>query len=470
MDILKDKKEKRSGLLAEMQSLFDKVETEKRDFTKEEQERFDVLDKESIQLDAEILNLEKMEGRKAQIAIEERSKAEEAAKVAAANAGAAERSASVKTIDPTSKVEIEKRNVNTFKMLRGVMSKNPALINEARKSLAEGGHYDDLINGANGEKRGFDTLVDTNGAVLIPTSVSSQVMDIMQNYGVVPRLALNLGDISQNNVKIPQILGRPSFAAVSQGGAITGSGFNLGAIELKALKWGAILNWTNEVSDSVASRLMPIIMNKVAEGFAYAQDDAFFNGDGTSTYNGIRGLEGLTGTVDYVRTATAPSGNVSFATLDADDFLLPQQNVAPGTRSGSVYVMHPNLIFTLRKLKDGQGKYIYGDPSEMAPVGTLFGHKIELSEAFAITDAVTSSVCAFFNPGYLAYATGRNLSADQLAEGTIVDEDSVSINLATTDQKALRFTGLFDLVIGSVTRTTGSAAQGAFSVLRTAAS
>ena len=466
MNKLKEKREERESLITKMDTLFKAVEAREDDFTDDETANYDEWDKEVTRLDGEIEKAEKIEARQKQIALDLASKSDESnavEKIVTDNATKAE----VKK----SKSETEEaRNVNTFKLIKGVMSKNQYKVDEARKALAEGGHYDDLLKNKDGTMKGFNTLVDNEGGVLVPSSITSQVMDIMQDYGVIPRLALNLGDISQSSQKIPQILGRPSFSAVGQGQAITGSGFNLGAIELKAHKWASIINWTNEVSDSVAARLMPIIMEKIAEGYAYAQDNAFFNGDGTSTYNGIQGLEGLTGTVNYVRTATAPSGNVSFATLDPDDFMLPQENVAPGARSGSVYVMHPNLIFTLRKLKDGQGKYIYGDPSEISPAGTLWGYPIETSEAFAYTDGVTKTVCAFFNPKYLAYATGRNLSVDELREGTITDENSNSVNLATTDQKALRVSGLFDLVMSSVTRSTAGTAQGAFSVLRTAAS
>lgn len=463
MDNLKAKREERAGYLDGMRALLDAADAEKRDMTADELTKFNDLSKKADNLETVIGQLEKVEETRAKLAKEqdERKKA-----VIDANTEARGANVEVKKVDLNSKEAKEKRNVLTFRMLKGQMSRNQRVVDEEQRKLAEMGYYDDVIGGA--EKRGgFNTLLDGDGAVLLPTVVTQEVMDVMQNYGVVPRLSLNLGDISENNVKVPQILGRPSFSAVSQGGAISGSGFNLGAIELKALKWGAILNWTNEVSDSVAARLMPIILEKIGEAYAYVQDNAFFNGDGTSTYNGIKGLAGLAGSVDYVQLATAATGNTSFATLDAEDFLKPQEVVLPGTRAGSVYVMHPNMIFTLRKLKDGQGKFIYGDPSAIAPAGTLWGYPIETSEAFAYTDGTHKAVCAFFNPRYLAYATGKNLSAEELREGQITDEDGNTVNLATTDQRAMRFTGRFDLVLSSVTRSVAGTTVGAFAQLRT---
>lgn len=462
MEELKKAIQDRADLLVEAEVLVSKSTT-----TDDEDSRFDVITEEVKALDSLIIKLEQKEDMRQKIALQ---KAQDRTSSDPVLDAIVDKGTPKIEIKETAKATEEARNVNTFKLIQGVMTGNSHKIDEARKSLADGGHFDNMLKGKDGSTKGFNTLVDTDGAVLVPSSITSQVMDIMQTYGIIPRLAQNLGDISQSSVKIPQILGRPSFTAVGQGQAIPGSGFNLGAIELKAQKWAAIINWTNEVSDSVAARLMPIIMNKIAEGYAYAQDDVFFNGTGTSVYNNIQGLEGLVGTANYVRLASAVSGNVSHATLDPDDFITPQQNVAPGARAGCVYAMHPNMIFTLRKLKDSAGKYIYGDPSEQRPAGSLWGYPIETSEAFNITDGVSKSVCAFFNPSFVAYATGKSLSIDELKEGSIVDSDGVTVNLATTDQKALRVKGLFDLILSSVTRTTASTAQGAFSVLRTAAS
>jgi len=440
----------------ELQELRSKLDQEKRARTEEEKQSSIALTSEISDMRSELNELLDEEKRKSSIVDTQKVTIEDISK----------RSESPKVTNDNKKTE-EYRNAKTFSLIQANMVGNAYEREEAQRSLAEGGHYDDILKGDKLEQRSFSTLLDPKGGVFLPQSISSQIMDIMQTYGVIPANATNFGDISQGSLKIPQILGRPAFSAVSQGGTITGSGFNLGGIELKALKWGAIIDWTNEVDESVGARLMPIIMDKLAEGYAYVQDNTFFNGDGTSTYNGIKGLEGLAGSANYVRVATA-TGNATFAALTADNFLAPQENVAPGARSGGIYVMHPNMIFTLRKLKDGQGKYIYGDPNELQPAGSLWGHRIVTSEAFPIADGSGKTACAFFNPSYVAYATGRTLTADRLKEGIITNEDSTSVNLATTDAQALRVTGLFDLILSTVTRSTNSVAQGAFSILRTA--
>lgn len=402
---------------------------------------------------------------------------EEKRKLEAAKRSAEGKKEEERGIDPEPKMKIEvtndhlktpeARNAKVFSLIQGVVIGDQNKVQEARKALVEGGHYDDVLKGPEGEKRSFSTLTDGKGGVFLPTSVSRTILDMSQQYGVVPANSFNLGNIIQNEVRVPQVLGRPSFSAVNQGSAITGSSFNFGGIALKASKWGTIIDWTNEVDESIGAIIMPKIMEKVAEAWSYVADNAFFNGDGTSTYNGINGLEELEGTVDYVQRVTAATGNTSFATVDATDYNSLVYALAPAARNGAIIVTHPNQLENIRNLQDGQGKYIYGDPSAVNPVGSMWGYRIVLSEAFPFTDGTNKTVAAMYNPNYLAYATGRNLTTTRLVEGSFTDENSNTVNLASQDAQAVRITGLFDMQLATLTRDVGGTNYGAFAVLRT---
>lgn len=460
MDILKNAREERGKVLEDMDKLLSKADSESRNFTAEEDAEFEKLEKRSEELKSEISKLEKREQIQKDIAVE-REKA------------AAEKRSVEAHVTESPKIEVtnnhlktkEARNAKTFSLIQGSIMGDADRVKEASKALRDGGHYDDLK-----EERAFQTLTDGKGGIFVPTTVSNDIFDIAQTYGVIPQYAKNLGNIIQNEVKVPQVLGRPTFTAVGQRAAISGSGFNFGGISLKALKWGTIIDWTNEVDESVGAKIMPVLFEKVAEAVAYLLDDTFFNGDGTSSYNNIKGIDALDGTVNHVRQTTAATGNVSFATLDAEDFNSAIYDVTPGARSGSIFVFHPNMLEHLHNLKDGQGAYIYGKPSEIMPVGSLYGYRIATSEAFPFTDGTSKTCAAFFNPNYVAYATGRALTATRLTEATVTDEDGNSLNLATMDAQAIRWTMLMDMAFSSVTRTTAGTAQGAFAVLRTAAS
>ncbi|MEM7298235.1 MAG: phage major capsid protein, partial [Bacteroidota bacterium] len=199
---------------------------------------------------------------------------------------------------------------------------------------------------------------------------------------------------------------------------------------------------------------------------------------GTSTsiaviFSGTAGASASTVVVTSGTTRASISTVVvtsSFGTIDADDWHAGLYELSPAARSGAVFAIHPDMLEHLYNLQDGQGAYIYGKPSEINPNGTLWGKSIEMSEACPITDGASKTYGFVFNPRYVAYADGRSMTADLLTEGSVLDEGGSTVNLASTDQKALRLTNLFDIQLSNVTRSTDGTARGAFTRLRTAAS
>ena len=354
--------------------------------------------------------------------------------------------------------------VNTETLLQGVVSKNDYLIKEAQRSLVDGGHLPEMREG------GFNTYQDSNGGIFVPTLISDKIFEMEQTYGVIPQFAQQF-PITNHRLKIPSVLGRPSFFAVNEKSVIPGTGLTFGGIELDLLKWACIVDWTNEAGSETGGKILPILMRKMAEASAELKDNAAFNGDGTSTYHNLKGFVTLANEgVDYVSKTVATTGNTSFASLTAGDFLDLKYGVSPSVRTRGIYVMHPDMEKTLLNLEDSQGQYIYGGPAGNGGVPTLWGRPLYFSEAFPIADGVNKPAALFFDPSYFAYGNGAQMGVTRLSEAVITDESGNTINLATQDASALRFTQYFDFQASNVTTTTNGVAQGAFGVLFTAAS
>ncbi len=357
----------------------------------------------------------------------------------------------------------EARNSLTTHLFMAVMNEDDDAIRTYQTKLAEGGHYADM------EKRdGFSTFKDDKGGVFIPTSIADEVFEMTQEFGVIPQYSENFG-INGERKKVASILGRPTFSAVNEKSAISGSGFTFGGLLLDLLKWGCIVDWSNE-SDS--TRILPILQRKIAEGSAYLYDNTVFNADGTSTYHKLKGFINLAAdsNANYVSKVSADTGDATFAGLDADDWNALRFGVSPSCRRRGIYVAHPDMEEHLTNLQDGQGQYIYGGPNSRSDIPTLWGRPLAFSEAFPFTDGADVAAAAFFDPSYLAYGTGDNMTAKMLDQATITDEDGNSVNLATMDAQALRFLQHFDFQLSDVTTTSGGSTRGAFAVLYTAAS
>lgn len=433
------------------------TEIESRDnpiMTEEDQKKWDGLKEQRSALSAKIKRLEEVE----KLRLETREKED----------------TELRKFEPETKAvvkenraaSIEGRNYHVESMLCATILNDMDAVAIAQRALKEGGHYSDI------ELRdGYSTFKDSKGGIFIPTSISNEIFDMEQQFGVIPQYATNFG-INGERKKIPSIIGRPTFSAVNERSAISGSGTTFGGILLDTLKWGCIVDWTNEIGAAAGSKILPILMRKVAEAGAYLKDDSAFNADGTSSYHNLKGFITLAAdsNVNYVRKTSADTGDATFATLDADDFLAVQFDVSPSVRERGVYVMHPDMKQHLLNLQDGQGQYIYGGPAKSGGIPTLWGRPLLFSEAFPITDGADKPAALYFDPSYFAYGTGQQMSVTRLTEATITDEDGSSINLATQDAQALRFLQYFDFQPSNLTTTTAGTAKGAFAVLYTAAS
>ena len=94
------------------------------------------------------------------------------------------------------------------------------------------------------------------------------------------------------------------------------------------------------------------LTNEIAYAFASKEDDCGFNGDGTSTYGGMRGL--TTWAIDPTTTAgqkTAASGHNTFALLDGTDIagligLLPRYALP----NAKFYISQTGFAVTFERL------------------------------------------------------------------------------------------------------------------------
>jgi HK97 family phage major capsid protein len=91
-------------------------------------------------------------------------------------------------------------------------------------------------------------------------------------------------------------------------------------VVFSARKCAAFMRMSSEINEDMTTDFGASILQEVANGFALFEDDARLNGDGTSTYFGMRGVTSLI--LDGSHNAgkvTAASGHNSFLLLDGTD-------------------------------------------------------------------------------------------------------------------------------------------------------
>ena len=286
--------------------------------------------------------------------------------------------------------------------------------------------------------------------------LSAEIRHLMTEYGVARRemenVQLSKGDFTANNLATDVVV-----YWVDEGALVKSTEAVLGNETLTLKKLGAIVLLTTELIEDSEIDLFSFVATRVAEGFAQAEDEAFFKGDGTATFGGFTGLLKATDVNEVVMS----DGNTTFADVDADD-LLDMQDATPSGVAGKYYY-HRTVKSYLRKLKDTAGNYIYQAPSAQGPA-TVWGSPEVLVEAMPTkADTAISTSFVLFGDLRKACIFGFKgaMKAKHFDTGSVRNvADAADINILTTDREAIRWTeriGYIRIIPTAVTKLTTAA-------------
>jgi len=161
---------------------------------------------------------------------------------------------------------------------------------------------------------------NTTGGVLVPTEMSTSIINLREEFGVVRR-SMRVFPMASDNQNIPRRKTGVTAYAVGEGIAITESNPTFDVANVTAKKWGVLSLISSEIAEDAIISLADFVAEEMALAFADKEDDAMFNGDGTSTYHQVFGItqkiDDGTHTAGVIDAAT---GNDSFEDLDLADF------------------------------------------------------------------------------------------------------------------------------------------------------
>ena len=159
----------------------------------------------------------------------------------------------------------------------------------------------------------------TSGGALVPEELETAIIDLREIFGLA-RQECGVFPMATDTKIIPRRAGSATAYAVGPGVEITESNATFDQVELTARKWGALTRIDSEIMEDAVINLADFIANDFALLFAEKEDDALFNGDGTSTYHGILGIRPKI--IDGTHTqgaVDAATNNDTFAEITAND-------------------------------------------------------------------------------------------------------------------------------------------------------
>lgn len=139
--------------------------------------------------------------------------------------------------------------------------------------------------------------VDASGGALAPEIFEPTLIRLQEEYGSFRRGA-RVVPMAGERVTWPMLDGHVTVYYPGEAGTITASSPTFKNVTLIAKKACALTVLSSEIDEDSAVALGEIVLSDFARGFAKAEDEAGYLGDGTSTYWGFTGVAGALRAVD----------------------------------------------------------------------------------------------------------------------------------------------------------------------------
>lgn len=132
---------------------------------------------------------------------------------------------------------------------------------------------------------------------------------------------------------------------------------------ITAYKMAAIIYLTDELIEDSAFDLVNVIVRRFAEALAQEEDKVIVNGAGSTQPTGIF--------VNSSVGARVCSGN-----LDFDDVIDLVYDLQSKYRVNARFIVNPENVRELRKLKDTNGRYLWQDSVQQGQPATMLGYPV----------------------------------------------------------------------------------------------
>ena len=253
--------------------------------------------------------------------------------------------------------------------------------------------------------------VDTDGGYLVPEETDGRLIKVLTEENIMRKLGHIITTSGEHKINIAAT--NPAASWIEEGGALSFGNATFAQILLDAHKLHVAIKVTEELLYDNAFGLEKHIIEEFGKALANAEEDAFLNGDGKGK---PLGLFAATGGGTVAQTLTAA--------LKSDDLLNLVYALKRPYRKNASFIINDKNLADIRKLKDGNGAYIWQESYQAGEPGRLLGYPVHTS-AFAPLDAIAFGDYSYYNigdRGTRSFAELRELFAGNGMVGFVAKE------------------------------------------------
>ncbi len=226
--------------------------------------------------------------------------------------------------------------------------------------------------------------VDADGGYLVPEEYDNRLIQTLNGENIMRSLANTITTSGDHKINIAAT--NPAAAWIEEGGQLTFGEATFKQVLLDAHKLHVAIKVTEELLYDSAFNLEDYILEQFGKALANAEEDAFLNGDGTGKPTGIF-HETNGGT--HLTEVTA---------FKSDDIINLIHALKRPYRKSAAFIMNDKLIAIVRKLKDGNGAYMWQPSYQVGEPDTLLGYPVYTS-AFAPEGKIAFGDFSYYNIG-----------------------------------------------------------------------
>lgn len=206
---------------------------------------------------------------------------------------------------------------------------------------------------------------NTDGGFLVPIEFDRELVIALEEYNEIRQWATVLRTSSER--KIPLESDDGVAAWIGEGTPYPVSEPRFDQATLDAYKLGRILLITEELMNDSFINMPAYIANLYGRTFGYAEEDAFVNGDGVGKPTGM--VQGST--LGHTAAGLA---------ITSDELIDLYHSLKPPYRGRARWMMHDQTIKLVRKLKDGEGQYLWQPGLQAGQPDMLLGRPLAISD------------------------------------------------------------------------------------------
>ena len=246
---------------------------------------------------------------------------------------------------------------------------------------------------------------DSEGGYLVPDEFENTLVEALEEENVFRQMA-KIIQTSSGDRKIPVVASKGTASWMDEEGAYPESDDSFGQVSIGAFKLGTMIKVSEELLNDSVFDLQSYITREFARRIGSKEEEAFFTGNGTGKPLGILAATGGAQTGITAASSTA---------VTADELIDLYYSLKSPYRKNAVWALNDSTVKAIRKLKDGNGQYLWQPGITAGAPDMILGRPVRTS-AYMPAIATGAKTIAFGDFSYYWIADRQGRSFKRLNE------------------------------------------------------